>query len=148
MVLKAVPCLRRLFAGLSQQTPGFYPRSVRMRSVEDIVTLGQVFLRVFPFPFHNFPLLLHLQFAVSKIGDHWVAKILYTFSNPFDESRHILKGCSNYWCSVLLIHLCSSVKWNWDGDCRLWICLTSCTCAVSWRMYKYSKGQTNATVDC
>jgi len=107
MVLKPVPCLKRLFAGLSQRPPEFYPRSFRMRSVVDSVALGQVFLRVFPFSLHHFPL-LHLQFAVSKIGDHWVEK----YFTPFQI--HLMKqaifwrpasatGALCYWYSCAVI---------------------------------------------
>ena len=46
-------------------------------------------------------------------------EILYTFSNSFDEAGHILKAYISYWCSLLLIQLCSDMKGIWDGDWRL-----------------------------
>jgi hypothetical protein len=151
MVLKAVPCLRRLFAGLSQRTPRFHDRSVRVRSVLDTVALGQVFLQVCPFSFNYFLLLLHLQVAVSKIAEHWAGKhfTLYTlhFPQPLDEARNNFKVTS-YWCCLLLIKVCSYMKGNWDEDWTLWICLTSSVCTVSWVIHKYSPGQRNAAVDC
>jgi hypothetical protein len=50
----AVPCLRRLVAGLSPRRPGFDPGSVHVGFVVDKVALGQVFsrlLRFFPVNF-------------------------------------------------------------------------------------------------
>jgi hypothetical protein len=46
---QAVPCLRRLVAGLSQRSPGFAFGSIHVGFVLDKVTLGQVFLRVLRF---------------------------------------------------------------------------------------------------
>jgi hypothetical protein len=45
----AVPWLRRLDSGLSQQGPGFTPGSVRVKFVDKVV-LGQIYLRVLRFP--------------------------------------------------------------------------------------------------
>jgi hypothetical protein len=50
----AVPCLRRLVAGLSPRRPGFDPGSVNVGFVVDKVALGQVFLRVLRFSPVNF----------------------------------------------------------------------------------------------
>jgi hypothetical protein len=42
--------LRSLVAGLSPRRPGFALRSIHVGFVVDEVALGQVFLRVLPFP--------------------------------------------------------------------------------------------------
>jgi hypothetical protein len=56
----AVPCLRRLVAGLSPRRPGFDPGSVLVGFVVDKVALGQVSLRVLRFSPVNFiPSVLH-----------------------------------------------------------------------------------------
>jgi hypothetical protein len=49
MLLKAVPWLRRLAAGLPPRRPGFDPGSVYVGFVVDKVALGQVF----PCQFHS-----------------------------------------------------------------------------------------------
>ena len=150
MVLKALPCLRRLFAGLSQRTPGFYPRSVRVRSVVDTVALGQVFPRVFPYSFHHFPLLLHPSSTIFCFENRRALSrgIVYTFSKPFDEASHILQCCSSYWCCLLLIQLCRNMEGNWDEDWRsdLFNVLYLC-CQLTQVLYKYSTGQTKAAVE-
>ena len=43
-LVRAVPWLRRLVAGLSPRRPGFDPGPVHVRFVVDKVALGQVFL--------------------------------------------------------------------------------------------------------
>ena len=59
-LLKAVPWLRRLVAGLSPRRSGFDPDSVHVGFVVDKVTLGQVFPRVLRFSSVNFiPPVLH-----------------------------------------------------------------------------------------
>jgi hypothetical protein len=50
----AVPCFRRLVAGLSPRRPGFDPGSVHVGFVVDNVALGQVFPRVLRFSPINF----------------------------------------------------------------------------------------------
>jgi hypothetical protein len=59
-IVKAVPWLRRLAAGLPPRRPGFDPGSVHVGFLVDKVTLGQVFLRVLRFSAVNFiPPVLH-----------------------------------------------------------------------------------------
>jgi hypothetical protein len=68
-LIRAVPWLRRLFAGLSPRRPGFRPGSVHVGFVVDKVTLGQVFLRVLRFSPVNFiPPVLH--FTVKRRTVH------------------------------------------------------------------------------
>jgi hypothetical protein len=47
---RTVPWLRRLFAGLSQQSPGFVTGTILVGFVVDRVALGQVFSEFFGLP--------------------------------------------------------------------------------------------------
>jgi hypothetical protein len=67
-IVRAVPWLRQLAAGLPPRRPGFDPGSVRVGFVVDKVALGQVFLRALRFSPVNFiPPVLHYWAKDKKI---------------------------------------------------------------------------------
>jgi hypothetical protein len=68
MVFLAVPWLRWLVTGLSQQRPRFVPMSVHVGFVVDKVALAQVFLQVLRFP-PAIIVLLGLHTHIYDLGD-------------------------------------------------------------------------------
>jgi hypothetical protein len=63
-VVKAMPWLRLLLAGLSPQRPGFAPKTVHARFAVDKVALGQVSLRV-------------LRLSPVNIIPPWLSTLIY-----------------------------------------------------------------------
>jgi hypothetical protein len=95
---KAVPCFRRLVAGLSTRRAGFDRRSVHVRFVLDEVAMGQGFLRTTRFSLvyitpPNFHTHLHLHVALTSRRNEWSLGTFQKqrcFGNPIEPERKLL----------------------------------------------------------
>jgi hypothetical protein len=102
-IVKAVPWLKRLVAGLSPRRPGFDPGSVHVGFVVDKVALGQVFPGVLLFSSVNFiPPVLHYTEKRKKLiifitGLHnkpeGCGASVASAAGPFTTKRIIVMRC-------------------------------------------------------
>ena len=126
-VWKADPCFRRFVADLSQPSPGFDFRSVRVKSVLSKVWLWQVFLRVLGFsPVSIIPGErgkmgnLTKPEIFRKWGEHWLGRS----EGLVLQSHH----CENLISLSVLVFLSLCIFYFYSLFFRLWILSVSSYC--------------------